>query len=136
VTEADWFREQLAKYPRIAIAGGPRTGKTTLASACVDRRVCHTDSFMDYAWEDVPPLVISELYNVPRFVVEGVQVPRCLRKGMKVDAVIWMDQPRVPLTDGQRTMMKAVRTVFLQWCATNESVPVLQSCIPMDIQSA
>ncbi len=136
MTTEDWFRLKLLEFPRIAIAGGPRTGKTTLSRIVVDRPVEHTDDYMQYAWEDVPPLVIHKLANVPRFVVEGVQVPRCLRKGLRVDAVVWLDQPLVPLSEGQRTMMKGVRTVFLQWCATNENVPVIQPHLPMGIQIA
>src|SRR5262245_4436614 len=40
-----WFDDVLGKYSRVAIVGGPRTGKTTLSATVSDRPVIHTDDF-------------------------------------------------------------------------------------------
>lgn len=121
-----WFRSALARYPRIAIAGGPRTGKSSLVSNVTDRFVLHTDDLIGEKWEDVPGVVRLRLAGKPSFVVEGVQVPRALRRGLVVDAVVWMRSAKVALTSGQRVMAKAVGTVFEDWRAINAGrVPVL-----------
>jgi hypothetical protein len=126
MTAPAWFRSALARYPRIAIAGGPRTGKSSLASAVSDRPVLHTDSLMQENWEDVPLIVQKRLEGQASFVVEGVQVPRSLRKGLVVDAVVWMSRPKVPLTVGQGVMTKAVATVFEEWRSISDGrVPVI-----------
>lgn len=43
----------LSQFRRVAIAGGPRTGKTTLAAAVTDRRVIATDDYMGKPWADI-----------------------------------------------------------------------------------
>lgn len=81
---------------------------------------------MQEKWEDVPAIVMERLRGMPSFVVEGVQVPRSLRKGLVVDAVVWMSRPKVPLTVGQEVMTKAVSTVFSEWRSISAGrVPVL-----------
>ena len=112
-----WFAELLRRYQRIAIAGAPKCGKTTLAMTVRDRPVLSTDSYMHIDWGDVPPIVIDAVKDMPRFIIEGVQVARCLRKGLQVDAVIYLGRPHVPLTEGQSRMAKAVRTVYEEWLA-------------------
>lgn len=113
-----WFADVLRCYPRVAVAGGPRTGKTTLVSAVADRPILHTDDLMSFPWEQVPHLVIQRATKAGRsFVVEGVQVPRALRKGLAVDAVVWLGAPRTDLTPGQHVMSRAVHTVFEDWRA-------------------
>lgn len=121
-----WFKGVLAKYKRIAIAGGPRTGKTTLSDRAVGRvEVFHGDDYISDDWSANSAEIVRLCTPLPSFVVEGVQVPRALRKGLIVDAVIWLDRPQVPLTKAQQTMAKGVATVFAEWRAANPSVPVL-----------
>ncbi len=110
----------LKRYKRIAIAGAPRCGKTTLALTVKDRAVLSTDSYMNVAWEQVPEMVNDAVSRLPSFVLEGVMVGRCLRKGLKVDAVIYLDRPHVPLTKGQETMRKGCRKIYNDWLATLE----------------
>lgn len=50
-----------------------------------------------------------------RWVVEGVQVARALRKGLQVDAVVYLRGTTQVLTPGQESMRKAVHTVFCDW---------------------
>lgn len=108
----DWFRAVLESYDRIAIVGGPKTGKTTLCEQVADRPVFHTDDLRSIAWADVPLAVIAAIGENPRFVVEGVQVARVLRKGLEVDLVLFLSKPKVERTAGQESMAKAVRTVL------------------------
>ena len=116
--------EFLARYQRIAIAGGPQVGKTSVWAAHVtDRRVLHTDDWMGAKWADVPYLVLGACQPLTRFCVEGVQVPRTLRKGLEVDAVVWLAHPLTELSEGQERMRKAVETVFRDWQAKASRVP-------------
>lgn len=127
-----WFELALKTYPRIAICGGPNVGKTTLARMVKDRPVIHTDSFMERSWEAVPHAVIAKVYDETGggkdpFVIEGVQAPRTLRKGLEVDAVLWLDQPLEPESKGQASMRKGCMTVLADWFADNKHIPVLQA---------
>lgn len=130
---ATWVLGVLQQHRKVAICGGPRVGKTTLATTPgidVGVFVLHTDDLIETVpWDDVPPHVMHQLQDGPlrpvRWLLEGVQAARCLRKGLAVDAVIWLDRPHVQRTPKQDAMAKAVRTVFDEWRAANPAVPVL-----------
>jgi hypothetical protein len=79
---------------------------------------------MDLDWSEVPHAAIRDTSGKPKFVIEGTQVARALRKGMIVDAVIFLTHPRVERTSGQQSMAKAVATVFAEWRSKNPGVPV------------
>jgi dephospho-CoA kinase len=120
------FAALLARYPRLAITGGPKTGKTTLSNTANDRRVVHGDDRIDLGWSESSLAMARDVNEWPGpIVIEGVQVPRALRKGMRVDAVLWLSTPRVPLTSAQAAMAKGVQTVFDEWRAQNPHVPVI-----------
>ena len=109
----------------MAIAGGPRTGKTTLSLEAADRPVFHTDETKDRPWGDQPAIWMERLGTEPRFVVEGVQVARCLRKGLQVDAIVYLTVPHRALTPGQEAMHKGVGSVFSDYLgAARGIVPV------------
>ena len=114
----------LAKYPRIAIAGGPRTGKTMLAGRVTDRPVLLAKDFELFGIEAAPVAMIAATSSRERFVIEGVWVARALRKGMAVDAVIYLHRPRVKRIPGQIRMAKGVHTVFKQWRETDKETSV------------
>lgn len=123
---AEVLRELLASHARVAICGAPRTGKTTLAHACVDERpLISTDRFIHLAWGDVPPAIIARCKPLPRFLIEGVQVARALRKGLEVDAVLYLDLPRAEQTPQQASMGKSVETVFREWRDAHRTVHVV-----------
>lgn len=147
----DQFLAVLKMFPRVAITGGPRMGKSTLTKLVTDRPVIHSvveGEQVDAApgsilvvggyESDTPAKLIAAVEGLPSFVVEGVQVSRALRgpedqdgnrlPGMVVDAVVYMQRPKVPIEDlkvGQVRQAKNTRSIFDEWHAKNEHVPVL-----------
>jgi SPP1 gp7 family putative phage head morphogenesis protein len=117
----------LREHARVAIVGGPKTGKTTLATKYVtDRPLISTDKFMGLAeWDKIPGCVINECERQARFVVEGVQVARALRAGLVVDAVLYLDDAKAERLKGQASMAKAVDTIFSEWRDKNRTTPVI-----------
>lgn len=106
---------------RIIIAGGPRSGKTTLA-ATYPGLVLHTDSLI---WEldwSAASAEAAAWFDVPRpWVIEGVAAVRALRKwlaahasGQPADLVLWLGTPRMALTRGQEMMAKGCETVWAE----------------------
>ena len=103
---------------RIAIAGVPRAGKTTLCAGLGDL-VLHTDDLMSLGWSECSAAAAAWMTRAGSWVVEGVAVARALRKAMAAspatpcDRVIHMTRPRVPLTKGQVVMARGCLTVWL-----------------------
>ena len=112
---------------RIAITGGPRTGKTTMSGrlsveASGPRVVParHTDDLIGkLPWSDASAEVARWLDAPGPWIIEGVSVSRALRKWREahpgepppVDRVIYLETPHEPLTPRQQGMAKGVRTV-------------------------
>lgn len=118
------LNDLLSKYDRIAVCGGPKVGKTTIATWCTkDRPLLHTDDLMHLEWADVPAAVIEQCSHHSQFVVEGVQVARALRKGLQVDAVLYLDTCMVPERRNS-SMAKAINTVFTEYRQLNRTIPV------------
>lgn len=109
--------QALRGMKRIAIVGGPRTGKSTLASRLrtLGAHEIHTDDFSGLPWGLIPAEVAKECARHDRFIVEGVQVARCLRKGLEVDAVIVLSAPKVQRTAHQDAMAKGTEKIFRDW---------------------
>ena len=112
----------MGKSERIAIAGVPKSGKTTLADEIGQERgeeVWHTDDLMDLPWSEQSQAA-SEWFGGPGVViVEGVAVPRALRKWLKrnaegkpVDRVIFLHEYLVEPSLGQARMGKGCRTIW------------------------
>ena len=112
-------------YPRIALCGGPQVGKTTLAKQ-FDRPRIHSDDTKPYGWDQVPYEIIARCQQAgPKFVCEGVQVVRALRKGLEVDCAVWIDGPKVVRLKGQEAMAKGNLTIWLDWRAHCARPPIL-----------
>ncbi len=121
------FSAILDRFARVGIAGAPRTGKTTLSQIAQDRRpVIGTDAYKQMSWEDIPHRMIADVHGMPHYVIEGVQVGRALRKGLPVDALVYLDEPKVEQSKGQVAMGKAIRTILADWVgrSTGELPPV------------
>lgn len=102
---------------RVAITGGPHTGKTTLAG----HAALHTDDLIGSQDWSAASAVVATWFEgqEPELCVEGVAVPRALRKwlathpeGKPVDEVVVLERPHEPLTPGQQTMAKGAQTVL------------------------
>jgi hypothetical protein len=108
---------------RIVIAGGPKTGKTTLAGRLAVELGCtprHTDSLIPtHAWSDAS-LAVASWFDAPGpWIAEGVAAPRALRKwlaantgGRPADRVVRLGQPHVPWSTGQGAMAKGCARIW------------------------
>lgn len=106
---------------RVLITGAPNTGKTTLAAQLEAHgyAVHHGDSLIGtYSWSDASQEIASWFSRPGPWVIEGVQVPRALRKwlaahpqGSPADTLLWLTEPFIPLTAKQEAMAKGMLTV-------------------------
>lgn len=115
---------------KIAICGGPRTGKSTFASKLAGelgialfstgkKALVATDNFMHVGWENVPRLVMERLCELDDWILEGTQATRVLRywyktdpDSLKLDRVYFFDRPWVVRNGGQNGMAKGVATIW------------------------
>jgi hypothetical protein len=108
---------------RVLIAGGPRTGKTTLAeqlAAVSGAPVRHTDDLVGKLdWSAASSEVAGWIEAPGPWIVEGVAVGRALRKwfaahpeGAPADLIYWCLAPKVARSRGQITMAKGCLTVW------------------------
>lgn len=96
---------------RVVIAGGPKTGKTTLAAA-PDAR--HTDDLIGTLDWSAASAEVARWFSEPGpWTIEGVACIRALRKALDTspakpcDRVILLTRPHVMRTTGQEAMWKA-----------------------------
>lgn len=107
---------------KIAIAGVPRAGKTTRAKtvALAIGELRSTDSLKEVGdWSKESEIAAAMFNESTPFVMEGMVVPRALRKWLKanpegrpVDEVLWMGKPKVETSKGQDAMGKGAETVM------------------------
>ena len=122
-----------AERDRVAIVGGPKTGKTTLASEILRIRrddpearphesVLRTDDALDDhpelgRFESAATTAASLLSTSGTLLVEGTATAVALRRwmddneGRPVDLVVWLRREKRPTTAGQRNMRKGVDSV-------------------------
>ena len=121
----------VAPAQRVCIAGVPRSGKTTVADGMSRQspglRVRHTDDVAPMGWSQASQHVSTWLDAAGPWVIEGVAVPRALRKwlarnptGKPCDVVAFSAEPRVKLTPGQLAMAKGCITVWAEIVAELE----------------
>lgn len=121
---------------RVLITGAPRAGKTTLGLRMLDEapeykgglppRLMHTDDLIGKlrgspaeSWSAASAAVSEWFDQDGPWIVEGVTVPRALRKwlarnpeGKPCDRVRLLWTPREVLSEGQAAMAKGTRTVW------------------------
>lgn len=109
--------------PRICIAGGPRVGKTTLGRVLSERHgwpLRSTDDLMHLGWSESSEYAARFWLTLPGpWIVEGVAVPRALRKALRLsarvtpcDEIIVLRSPFEVLSPRQASMAKGVHTVL------------------------
>lgn len=108
----------------VCIAGGPRSGKTTLATELALRSgtaLLSTDDLIGLGWSEASQAVAARLLTADAdLIVEGVAVARALRKalgqtaGRPCDRLLVLERPRLELSPGQRAMAKGVDTVLAE----------------------
>lgn len=102
---------------RIAIAGSPRAGKTTLARKLgveLDVKPFSTDDVIHLGWSEASADVATRLLGPGPYVIEGVAVMRALRKALDrhptrkpCDRLLWLERPHQALNAGQQRMFAA-----------------------------
>lgn len=106
---------------RILIAGVPRSGKSTLADelgAANKLKPLHTDDHIGLGWSESSAAVAAQIRRPGPWIIEGVAVPRALRKwlaaneGRPADEIYWLPLECIPLTHGQASMAKGCATVW------------------------
>lgn len=101
---------------RVAIAGGPKTGKTTLAPS-FSGTIIHTD---DYIKKDIRVLMDDVRKLKDNYVVEGTLVPNLIREFMyegpyiPFDRLVVLTKPRIELTNRQWTLTGSIHKVLGQ----------------------
>lgn len=101
---------------RLLITGGPRTGKTTLGGDTAR----HTDDLIGQLdWSEASAAVAQWFDAVGPWTIEGVAIPRALRKwleshpeGKPADKIIFLKDAKVELIKGQAAMTKGLLTVW------------------------
>jgi adenylate kinase family enzyme len=107
---------------RLLITGGPRTGKTTRALDLAQQHgvpVYHTDDAIPLGWHEASAEVARWLERPGPWIIEGVAVPRALRKwlashpsGIPCEQCIVLRTPHIELHRGQIRMMQGLLTVL------------------------
>lgn len=111
----------LCHYGRIAVAGGPLSGKSLFADEVLksfsrpDRGWIETDTFKELPWAEQPKAIIEACHQFDSFIVTGVQVGRVLRAGLRVDVAVWLVNPLQELTKEQKAMQKGCWSIFAEW---------------------
>lgn len=125
---------------RICAAGGPKTGKTWLAEKLFEHRdwphdvpdcdgcgvLRHTDDLIHLGWSEASAAAALWFDEPGPWIIEGVAVPRALRKwlaahpeGKPCDVVYWLEDPHEELTRAQAAMAKGCATV---WCEIEDEL--------------
>ena len=114
-----------ARRLRIVIAGGPRTGKTTLA-ASLGLPVLHTDDLIPLGWVAAGAATVAWIDQPGPWVIEGVTAARVCSRWLKrhadgapCDLIAFLTRPAIPRTRGQEAMAKGCAKIF------SEIAPVL-----------
>ena len=109
--------------PRVLITGAPDTGKSNLAkelanNSCPAREA--DDLIKTHTWSGASQELAEVWFSEPGpWIIEGVQIPRALRKWLKlnptgcpVETIIWLHTPLKPLEPQQVAMLKGMITVW------------------------
>jgi hypothetical protein len=108
---------------RIAIAGVPRAGKTTLGQALAAELgypLLHGDDLMHMDWSEASAELARRMLAPGPWIIEGVAVSRALRKAIDLtaerpcDRLYFLSEPYGVLSDGQASMGKGCHKVHAE----------------------
>lgn len=103
------YQDILKKYKRVAVIGGPITGKSIVTDNTTDRPVIHSDQYSGRAWSEHSTAVKDACSGLDTFVVAGIAADRAIRKGLEVDAIIHCKRQRASYPKkGQATLKKQI----------------------------
>ncbi len=115
---------------RTLIAGGPRTGKTTLGgklARAAGIKLRSTDDLIPLGWSEASEAAAGWMSVAGPWVIEGVALPRALRKwleahrtGKPADELYWLAVPREERSAGQIRMAAGCETVWAEVMAEVE----------------
>lgn len=110
---------------RVCVAGGPRTGKSTLAvraSERYDMKCLHGDSLVgSMEWSEVSEEISQWFEHLQgKWIIESVAMARAIRKWLQRNpgdkpfpaAVVLLEAPIQVQSKGQEAMMKGCQTVW------------------------
>jgi adenylate kinase family enzyme len=107
---------------KILIIGGPRTGKSTLASERSEAEglpIHHLDDLSDRGWSEQSDQIAEELSHDGPWIKEGVSGVRGLRKWLQRNPgkvpdfeIIHLTEPRAEQSVGQAAMQKGHNKIW------------------------
>ncbi len=131
---------------KLAICGGPHTGKSALAeklSELYSVPVVHTDDWIkDHSWSDVPDRVLEKLATLDGWIVEGTQAARVVRRMLNtphppsaaplLDGVYWLEKTLSEVTEKHQSMAKGIATIFagIRPVLAKASIPIFPGLPP------
>jgi hypothetical protein len=107
----------------LVIAGGPRSGKTALAStvaAVTGHSLLRSDDLAGLGWSEASEHAARNWFSFDgNWICEGVAMPRALRKwlaanpeGAPADVVLFVNGDVIHRSPGQQSMAKGCETVM------------------------
>lgn len=105
----------LRAHDRIAVAGGPLSGKSLITDTLMEWPFIRTDDYKHLAWDQQVLAVTLACKPLPRFILSGVRTGSVLLAGLEVDIAAWLDTPIHRLSRPQETMRKGCKSIFLTW---------------------
>ena len=100
------YQDVLKKYKRVAVIGGPITGKSIVTDHTTDRPVIHSDDYSGRPWSEHSTVVKDACSGLDSFVVAGIAADRAVRKGLEVDAVIHCKHQRASYPKKGQAILK------------------------------
>ena len=120
---------------KIVIWGPPKSGKSTVHgpyfSDLYAIPLYHTDDTILFGWQGASDVVARWLHEKDQFVIEGVAVPRAIRKYIEkygeapdLDLIVVAGHGPNVLSDHQERLAKGITTVAREIEPYLEGVPV------------
>lgn len=80
------FIDTLRDASKVGVIGYPGAGKTTFAGTIKNKKIIHTDDYLQYSHDERPEHIIKDLKEP--FIVEGNEVTRLVKRGVEFDLIV------------------------------------------------